>query len=347
MAPITIIGGGIAGLALGLMLRRHSLPVTILEAFDYPRHRVCGEFLSGPGQGILEQLGLLAPLQQAGLVEASNAWFHLGSRAEWPMELPQPAWALSRFALDATLARVFIERGGTLLPNFPRTNLPRAERAGVVMANGPRVCATAGGWRHVGIKVHATGLALKADLEMHCGSSGYFGLCRLKGGVVNICALLRSREPFHDLSSQWLDRLREIASPALRARLAEAAFVEGTFCATAGMDYRPAPPDATELRVGDASGLIAPITGNGMSLAIETAAVAAPELALYSEGKRDWTTAVASAQEKLRARFARRRKLARALQGMMFSGSPFVTSALAGAPRLRPVTRFLFSKTRS
>jgi NADPH-dependent 2,4-dienoyl-CoA reductase/sulfur reductase-like enzyme len=39
---ITIVGGGLAGLTLGIGLRQRSVPVTIQEAANYPRHRVCG-----------------------------------------------------------------------------------------------------------------------------------------------------------------------------------------------------------------------------------------------------------------------------------------------------------------
>ena len=44
--PVTIIGGGLAGLTLGIGLRQRNVPVTIREAGQYPRHRVCGEFIS-------------------------------------------------------------------------------------------------------------------------------------------------------------------------------------------------------------------------------------------------------------------------------------------------------------
>jgi 2-polyprenyl-6-methoxyphenol hydroxylase-like FAD-dependent oxidoreductase len=45
--PVTIVGGGLAGLTLGIALRQHNVPVQLHEAGHDPRHRVCGEFTSG------------------------------------------------------------------------------------------------------------------------------------------------------------------------------------------------------------------------------------------------------------------------------------------------------------
>jgi 2-polyprenyl-6-methoxyphenol hydroxylase-like FAD-dependent oxidoreductase len=56
--PITIVGGGLAGLTLGIALRKREIPVTVFETGNYPRHRVCGEFISGRGLEILDIFGL-------------------------------------------------------------------------------------------------------------------------------------------------------------------------------------------------------------------------------------------------------------------------------------------------
>ena len=53
---ITIVGGGLAGLTLGIALRQQQVPVTVWEAGRYPRHRVCGEFISGSGQATRARL---------------------------------------------------------------------------------------------------------------------------------------------------------------------------------------------------------------------------------------------------------------------------------------------------
>ena len=79
--PIQIIGGGLAGLTLGIALRRQEIPVTILEAGRYPRHRVCGEFISG-----LRQL-----LEEAGAVDARTVAFHSATKSSSVQRLPSAA----------------------------------------------------------------------------------------------------------------------------------------------------------------------------------------------------------------------------------------------------------------
>ena len=78
---ITIVGGGLAGLTLGIGLRQKGIPVTVWEAGHYPRHRVCGEFISGRGQDVLTRLGLRETFAQAGLVLARTASFYQIGRA--------------------------------------------------------------------------------------------------------------------------------------------------------------------------------------------------------------------------------------------------------------------------
>src|ERR1041384_1517971 len=111
---ITIIGGGLAGLTLGIGLRQRGIPVTIREAGSYPRHRVCGAFISGPGQQVLERLGLHGPFLRAGATKAQAGAFFLGKARSPVRPLAPAASCLSRSTMDVLLARSFREPGGDL-----------------------------------------------------------------------------------------------------------------------------------------------------------------------------------------------------------------------------------------
>ena len=177
LKPITIVGGGLAGLTLGIGLRQEGIPVTVWEAGHYPRHRVCGEFVSGRGQDVLARLGLRDAFSQAGAALARTAAFYLGGAGSPVRRLPAPALCLSRFAMDALLADHFRQSGGELRENTRWREEDFGE--GVVRANGRRRQPRADGCRWFGLKVHARHVPLAADLEMHSSQTGYVGFCRL------------------------------------------------------------------------------------------------------------------------------------------------------------------------
>src|SRR5882672_1604314 len=111
---ITIVGGGLAGLTLGIGLRQRDVPATVWEAGYYPRHRVCGEFINGHGQETLKHLDLQDRLNGAGAIVARTAQFSSPTRTGRVQELPQTALCLPRHRMDALFANRFSELGGVL-----------------------------------------------------------------------------------------------------------------------------------------------------------------------------------------------------------------------------------------
>jgi hypothetical protein len=191
MKSIAIVGGGLAGLTLGIGLRQRGVPAALWEAGRYPRHRVCGEFICGRGQETLARLGLRELLEHAGAVGADTAAFFSATQSTRPLPLPSRAICLSRFTLDATLAEKFRELGGELWEGRRRSGGDAGE--GVVRATGRCLQTEAGGARWFGLKAHARNVPLTAGLEMHVSPRGYVGLCRVNGGRVNVCGLFRRR----------------------------------------------------------------------------------------------------------------------------------------------------------
>lgn len=339
MKQITIIGGGLAGLSLGIGLRQRGVPVKIFEAGKYPRHRVCGEFISGRGQRSLERLGLRDKLIQAGTHIAKTAAFFSG-KVSFQKNLPEPALCISRFVLDNLLAEEFCKLGGDLRSGHRWTE---NFGDGVVRATGRRIQNVVDGWRLFGLKVHARNLRLEADLEMHFVPNGYVGLCRLNNGEVNICGLFRSRTTLHDLSSDWL---KNEIGPSLGTRLAQAEFDENSFCSVAGLSLEPHKAlEQNDCSIGDSLTMIPPVTGNGMSMAFESAELATEPLANYSAGKISWNDTRQSVAGCCDQIFTRRLIWSKYLQSALFQ--PFLRqSVLLLTPRLPGLWRAFFSHTR-
>ena len=332
--PITIIGGGLAGLTLGIGLRRQGVPVTVWEAGHYPRHRVCGEFISGHGQETLARLGLRELLDRAGAVSAGTAAFFSATRSSPPRSLPARAICLSRFIMDELLANEFQKLGGELRAGqrWPSAGVrasacpdrlkPELQPEGIVRATGRHVQPTDNGWRWFGLKVHARNVALIADLEMHVSPRGYVGLCRVDGGAVNVCGLFRRRANENRVPQNWRDWLRGQAGSPLNRRLAAAEFDESSFCAVAGISLRPQRAAArAECCIGDAITMIPPVTGNGMSMAFESAEMAVEPLAAWSRGEFSWAQTRQTLASQCDAAFARRLAWAKWLQRMMLAPS--------------------------
>jgi hypothetical protein len=314
---VSIIGGGLAGLSLGIGLRRQGVPVKLREAGGYPRHRVCGEFISGRGQDVIQRLGLGENLLDSGAIPARTGVFFLGDNASPVRDLGRPALCISRFTLDSLLAEEFVKAGGELLQNSRAATEPCAE--GVVCASGRPAQPKEGGWRWFGLKVHARNVAMSADLEMHGVRDGYLGMCRLSKGETNICGLFRN-QPGKAATRPGRELIRGEPGTLLHAKLAEAQFDESSFCSVAGLPLRPrraaAQPSCV---IGDALTMTPPVTGNGMSMAFEAAELAVQPLVCWSHGESPWEGARESIARACDAAFKWRLLWAGWLQQLMFA----------------------------
>jgi flavin-dependent dehydrogenase len=341
--PITIVGGGLAGLTLGIGLRQRDVPVTTWEAGHYPRHRVCGEFISGRGQATLGRLGLQPLIKDAGAIPARSVGFFSINVASPVRELMEPAISISRFVLDERLAKEFRNLGG---------DLREGERwrdefgEGALRATGRRGQPVVNGWRWFGLKVHARNVPLTADLEMHLSRDSYLGMSRLPGGEVNLCGLFRRAAGETEAVPEWREILRGAAGSARHERLQAAVFDEKSFCSVAGLSLAPQRAEASqECCVGDAITMTPPVTGNGMSMAFESAEMAIGPLAEYSAGRVTWDEAQRTIARRCDETFARRLAWAGWLQRLMFQAR-WQNALVNWAPRWPWLWRLLLEKTR-
>lgn len=344
LKPITIVGGGLAGLTLGIGLRQRGMPVKLEEAGHYPRHRVCGEFINGRGLETLGRLGLRDLLEHAGAVTANTAAFFPAALSTGPLPLPTPAICLSRFTLDALLAEKFRALGGELLEGKRWSGEDAGE--GVVRATGRRSHTEGNSARWFGLKAHARNVSLMADLEMHVSPRGYVGLCRINGGGVNVCGLFCRSARESAGPQNRIEWMRGPSDSLLHRRLASAVFDENSFCAVAGLSLRPQQATGhADCCIGDAITMIPPVTGNGMSMAFESAEMAIKPLGAWSRGEIPWPEARSQIACCCDAAFARRLAWAKWLQRLLFT-PPLQNILVRFAARNDWFWRMAFEKTR-
>lgn len=306
--PIIIAGGGLAGLSLGIALQSRGVHVTIHEASTYPRHRVCGEFISGVGEETLGNLGIACCLEQATTLTSAH-WSDCAGKLT---EMTAPGRGISRWRLDNLLQGRFTELGGTMV-----TNSRVGQAQGVVWAAGrPRRPSS---W--LGLKCHARNLPLEADLEMFTAPGGYVGLSKIEDNKVNICGLFKKQLVGTDRAAKLkgtrllLGAIRDCSLTALANRLESAELDESSFCGVAG--FQTGLQEGPLFRIGDAASMIPPFTGNGMSMAFESAECALEPALRYARGRASWAEAAKAASAAQSSRFARRMTAANLLHGLI------------------------------
>ncbi len=259
---INILGGGPAGSCAALAAIAAGASVTVIERAQFPRHKVCGEFLSPEIEPELVRLGLWEEFLAAGPATVRRMVLHFGANQK-EASLPQPAWGLSRYRFDHLL----LERA-------------RAEGAGVmteagearidVLAAGRRVERTRRANRLFGFKTHFEGPVDDA-VELFFFDGCYVGVSPVEGGRTNVCGLA----PEQYLSRFDFDYDALAAnSVALADRLRPLRRVM-EWVSTGPLEFgQRFQPGETAYPAGDALSFVDPFTGSGLSAAVRSGAMA-------------------------------------------------------------------------
>lgn len=298
-AECVVIGGGLAGAMAGLRLAQAGRDVVLIEKERGAHAKVCGEFLSPEAIGYLRAAGV-EPLE-LGAASIHGLRVAVGRRCV-QVDLPFPALSLSRGVLDeALLARAGesgcrVERGigvdGLLRSDGGwRVRLAdgaQRQAASVFLATGKHDLR---GWVRgagrqndlVGFKLHweltqAQTAALRGWMELFLFSGGYGGLSLVENGIANLCLVVRRGEL--QRLGRWdrlLDRLLD-GNDLVRERLDGACAIWDRPLAISGIPYgylvqRETARDGL-WRLGDQAAVIPSFTGDGMSIALHSAALA-------------------------------------------------------------------------
>jgi flavin-dependent dehydrogenase len=335
---------------VALRLASAGREVTLLERERAAHHKVCGEFLSREAVDYLESVGILP----AELGAATIRFVRLSSKRRMvETALPFTALSLSRCVLDealltrAAMSGCNVQRGAVVERLALREGVWRAEVRGdeawtsptVFLANGKhdlrgfeRKPGTHGDL--IGFKMHwrltsSQTEALREFMELYLFPGGYGGQSLIEKDVANFCLVVR-RSALRRLGG-WAELLAAIQdeNPLVAQRLVGATALWERPLAVSSIPYGYlAGRDSGLWSVGDQAAVIPSFTGDGMSIALHSAALAA-QMFLAGESADDY-------HQQLRAHLRRGMRMATLLSRVMVSGfgrtiAPIGLSVLPGA----------------
>jgi flavin-dependent dehydrogenase len=325
---IPITGGGPAGAAAGLAVTRAGAKAVIFEQSALPRHKLCGEFFSPEIAVLFEQLGVMDGFRALGPARVTHAETNF-LKHHHRFRLPEPAWGLSRYALDDFLLRAAAVQGAEL----------RRERRGesgriAIVASGRTVAQTKSRSRLFGFKAHFEGPASDA-VELFFFQGGYTGICAIENRRTNVCGIAQEgllRE------NGFLPDPLIASAPHLAARLRQLARITPWHVRGPLRFGRAAISSGPLFPAGDAMRFIDPFTGSGLLAAVQTgiwAAAAAMQAADGGNLERCW----ADYQRQCRSFYSRQSAAAAILRRFLSLGcAEFLAGLLPG--------RLLFRLTR-
>jgi flavin-dependent dehydrogenase len=295
---VIIVGGGLAGLTAAIHLSKAGLHVTVIEKHPYPRHKVCGEYISNEVLPYLQWLDADPAVLSPALIERVCISTVSGRKVE--TRLPLGGFGISRYALDAFLMEKAVNNGVNLLQDtVTNISFVNEQFAVETAANGTLFAAHVIGaygkraaldqqlnrdffsqkspW--LAVKAHYKGDFPDGLVALHNFRGGYCGVSKVEKDVINIC-YLASYEVFKNYKN--IDEHR-------RDVLCENKFLKEIFANSEPLFERPLTisqisfsekkkVDQHILMTGDTAGLIHPLCGNGMAMAISSAQLAAQQI---------------------------------------------------------------------
>jgi flavin-dependent dehydrogenase len=286
---VAIIGAGPAGSTLAALLAKRGVRVALFDRDLFPRDKLCGEFLSYDALPVLAPLGVLDAIDAAGAPRIERCRV-IGSKRTYEFALPHPARGVSRMFFDDLLLHTAESNGAQRFDGQTVTSLQEIRATAIVGAWGrwgrfdqqlQRGFVRDRSHRNFGFKRHYIAASPRHDsIDLYSFARGYLGVNAVEGGITNICGLVHaSRLTGH--KGRWDSFIETIRAEErqLEALYASHEPAQDGYLSSEPVIFRArSAVEGGVFMIGDASGVIDPLTGNGMAMAIQSALLAAPML---------------------------------------------------------------------
>ncbi|GAB3193989.1 flavin-dependent dehydrogenase [Pontibacter aydingkolensis] len=355
MEQVVIIGGGLAGLTSALHLAQGGIAVTVIEKKAYPFHRVCGEYVSNEVLPYLHSLGVA--IEQLSPARISKFILSSPNGKILKADLDLGGFGLSRYTFDNYLYQLAQQHGVTFKLNTPvqdvsftdghftlkladgesinaevvlgaygkRTNLDRQLSRSFFKARSP----------YIGVKYHLRYHQPQDQIALHNFKDGYAGISAIEDNRYCFCYLTTRHNLQQHGTIPAMEQAILYLNPHLQHIFAEAEFLyskpevinEISFATKTCVEEHM-------LMCGDAAGMITPLCGNGMAMAIHAGRIAAEEVVHYFRNGQNRQQLEERYTYAWKKQFQSRLQLGRTVQRLF--GSPVLSEITVGVLRRAP-----------
>ena len=302
MMNILIIGGGLAGLTSAILLQKNGYEVTLIEKKKYPFHRVCGEYVSNEVLPFLESLDIdVAELEPSRLCKLSVSSV---SGKVLHTALPLGGFGLSRYKFDNLLflhaeqlgVKFLFEKATDIVFHEglfkistsenkvyeaaigiaafgKRSNLDQKLKRGFFYHRSP----------YLGVKYHIRTDLPNDLIRLDNFQGGYCGVCKIEEDKYNLCYLsetanLKKYSGIPEMEDQVLFK-----NPHLKALFKNSEFLyeKPEVINEISFEHKTLVEDHL-LFCGDSAGMISPLCGNGMAIAIHSGKILAESIIRFA-----------------------------------------------------------------
>ena len=291
---IFIVGGGLSGLISGIQLIKAGIPCTIIEKKSYPFHRVCGEYISNEAVPFLKKQDLFPEEYSPPVLSRFQLSAVNGRNTILPLDMG--GFGISRFTFDHFLFRKAKALGVNFLLDTEVDNIVFRDDKFEIKMQHQKVTADivigSFGKRskidiqlgrifiskrslYVGIKYH-----IKRDhpndlIALHNFIGGYCGISNIEDGKTNLCYLTHRDNLRKYGSVETMEREILFKNPILKGIFTESDFLFEKPEVINEISFETKSPVENHIiMTGDSAGMITPLCGNGMAMAMHAAKIA-------------------------------------------------------------------------
>lgn len=290
---VIIIGGGLAGLSSAIHLSKNKHSVLVIEKNEYPKHKVCGEYISNEVLPYLNFLGV--DVFKLGAKRIDKFELSTPKNKLVKANLPLGGFGISRYCLDSQLAKVALANQATITQDTVEnvtfandmfsveTKTNKYTSKIVIGAYGKRANLDVKLNRNfiknkspfLAVKTHLKGVFPENLVALHNFEGGYCGISKVEEDSINVCYItnFEAFKKYKDIDE--FQRKVLYKNTALKSVFENTTSVFETPLTISQISFETKNPIENHmLMCGDTAGMIHPLCGNGMSMAIRSAQMA-------------------------------------------------------------------------